>query len=285
MSEQVQQFLQQATQALQDGNAASALELVGQAIALDPQNPDAYVLRGIALSQTGNPEGATAAFLQALALNPQSPKAHYNFATHQYQLGLRREALASAEEALRLDPAHASARGLVERIRLELGESGSMAPPPPRQEVPSNPYEANANYHRPGYDAPPDTHSIAFVERLGPTWVTIGWILAAVLLLLTIVQWAQQGPQLLEMFRAMQENDQAKLEKLSNEMGFGGMNALAILLSIVGMVLNLGGLTWNIMDIADRRGNWLWIIPYVLCCCCGLQGIALMLYITMGRKP
>ena len=278
MSEQVQQFLQQATQAIQDGNAY-------QAIALDPANADAFVLRGIVLSQSGNPEGATAAFRQAIALNPQSAKAHYNFGTHQYQLGLRREALMSAEEALRLDPAHASARELVERIRMEVGGVGAMAPPQPRQEVPTNPYEANPNYYRPGYDTPPNVHSLAFVERLGSNWVTIGWVLAGLIILLTIIQWAQQGPILIEFFQAMQDNDQAKVQRLSNEMGFGGMTALSLILSLAGMVLNVGGLTWNIMDIADRRGNWLWIVPYVLCCCCGFQGFGLLLYILMGRKP
>lgn len=285
MSEQVQQFLQQATQALQDGNTGPALDLIEQAIALDRANPDAYVLRGIALSQMGNPEAATAAFREALALNPQSAKAHYNFATHQYQLGMRREALVSAEEALRLDPSHASARDLVERVRMELGDVGGMAPPPPRQEIPSNPYERDPNYYRAGYDTPPNVHALAMVERLGPTWVTIGWILAAAMLILSIVQLAQQGGLIIEFFQAIQDNDQAKVERLSNQMGFGGMNALSLILSLLGMLLQVGGLTWNIMDIADRRGNWLWIIPYILCCCCGLNGLGLMLYIGMGRKP
>lgn len=42
-----------------------------------------------------------------------------------------------------------------------------------------------------------------------------------------------------------------------------------------------------ILELADRRGNWLWLLPYILVCCCTcslLQPVVQIIYMTMGRR-
>src|ERR1019366_2120293 len=61
-NEQAKAFVDQATQSLQNSQFQQALELVDQAIAIEPGASDSHVLRGICLSQLGQPDAATEAF-------------------------------------------------------------------------------------------------------------------------------------------------------------------------------------------------------------------------------
>src|SRR5688572_29672313 len=118
--EQVQQFIEQATQSIQSGQFDGALQLIDQALALSPNEADAYILRGICLSQTGQPAAATEAFGKAIELDPNSAKARYNLAVHLYALGQKQEALKAARDASGLDPAHSGARQLITTLETEL---------------------------------------------------------------------------------------------------------------------------------------------------------------------
>lgn len=269
MSEQAAEFVRQATEALQGGDAARALELATQALASDPGNSEALVLKGIALAQTGQPAAATEAFRGAIAADPSNPKAYYNLATHYYQQGEKNQALAMAQEALRADPGHAAARELVSLIEGEQAPPTAAAPP----ETPyGTPYSAPE--YRQGYDQP--AHAIQFVGNLGPKWLNLGWGLVAASAAVFVISWIMVGPQVMEQIQAAMKDPQAA-QAMRNNVGNLG-------LSIVSWIIQIGTLVWMVLDIADRRGNWLWILPFAICCCCGMQWLVMPIYFLNGRK-
>jgi tetratricopeptide (TPR) repeat protein len=170
--EQAKEFINQATQSLQNGQFDQALELIDQAIALDPNNSEAYVLKGIALSQTNQPDAATDALRQAITLSPYNAKAYYNLAVHLYSIGKKNEAMDMAREAVNIDPKHSGARELVTRIENERhpqpaeprpsaypGDPLSAPPPPapgdpipgqgPGQQAPSDPLPPGTGFRPP----------------------------------------------------------------------------------------------------------------------------------------
>lgn len=273
MSEQANQFLQQATQALNDGQYMQALELADQAIAASPTFADAHVLKGIALAQTGQPDAATASFRQAISLDPANAKAYYNLATHQYQMGQKQEALAMAREALRIDQSHVAARDLVARIEQETA-APAWAPAPPSAPPTGAPGPApQPMTYRPGYESR-QTGTIAFVENMGSTWTAIGWILAAITILMTFysiyIVW--------DMFSVVFANPQADPNK-AMESWQAKQGAMFMVMQIVSTLSWLAIIVWGVLDIANRRGNWLWLIAFICC-----QTIGLPVYLVAGRK-
>jgi len=318
--EQVRQFIDQATQSIQGGQFDGALSLIDQALALAPDDADAHILRGICLSQTGQPAAATEAFNRAVALDPNSAKARYNLAVHQYALGQKLDALARSREAIQIDPSHAGAKQLVQTLEAELAGPSpqgmpnpndplSVPPPvvPPVTTAPqANPYGAaqppseTPRVAEPGMPSPPPSgpgpmptnlppvsnpyaksgyaepaHSLPFVENMGSAWVAIGWFFAALSLLGFIIgivifasAFGQFDPNKPELIQAAMEKSSGLLW-ISRIAGFG---------SLLGIVI------WSIMDLIDRRGNFVWLIPNVLCSCCGFGWITLPIYILAGRN-
>lgn len=312
--EQASQFIEQAQQSLQSGQFGSALELIDQAIALDENNSDSYVYRGIALSQLGRPDEATEAFRHAIMHGPYNPKAYFNLAVHHYQLGQAMQAEEMAKETMKIEPNHAGARDLLIRIENERKPAAPpssigafpgdpLATPPPsepaqpviidpgapsatpaqpvRPEVPAQPpYGGTAQppaqptgYYRPGYDTS-STHSLQFIANMGKGWDTFGWILAIGTLVVGGIVWASAFSIMAQVF--------------SNPDAFAGSNpwmapGVSVPLQILDMVGRLVALVWMILELADRRGNWLWILPFIICCCCNLPGVVMAIYLWKGR--
>jgi tetratricopeptide (TPR) repeat protein len=263
----VRAFIEQATQALQSGQPGQALELAEQAFDVDSRSADAVLIRAIALSQLLRVEESTAAFEQAQALDPEAARISYNFAVHLHSVGNLVRAREEAERALRQTPNHQGARQLLalldqqETATTERAEAALEAPPlqgPPM-----------IGYGRAGYEIP--EHSLRWVENLGPAWTYIGWGLA-VLSCATALGYI--GVTYEYLFRT-----------LSNPTPGPPPTGPAITaLSILGWTTIIGILFWTIADILDRRGNWFWIVPIVLCTCGCLNWAVLMLYIALGRN-
>lgn len=319
--EQVSQFIEEAQQSLQSGQFDSALELIDQAIALDENNSDPYVYRGIALSQLGRPEEATEAFRNAIMHGPYNPKAYFNLAVHYYQLGQAMQAEEMAKETMKIEPNHPGARDLLIRIENErkpaapqssigafpgdpLAAPPSSEPPKPvtidpgasspssegpvSQEPPlQQPYQTQqpyggppqtpvqpTGYYRPGYDTS-GTHSLQFIANMGKGWDTFGWILAIGTMVVGGIVWASAFSIMAQVF--------------SNPEAFAGSSpwmtpGVSVPLQILDMVGRLVALVWMILELADRRGNWLWILPFVICCCCNLPGVVMAIYLWKGRQ-
>lgn len=307
--EQAKQFLDQATQSLQGGQFQQALELVDQSIALKGDDAEAYILRGIALSQTGQPDVATESFRKAISLAHNNPKAYYNLAVHLYSRGQKSESLEMAREAVRLDTKHAGARDLVTRIEMEaqpdagvkaprveepLAPTGMEPPPgtgmsapsspsdrPPTALTPSSPYQTPPSqqppggYYRPGYETG-GTQSLQFVDNMGKTWDTIGWALIGASLIVFVALLVLFMPLYAEIFR-----NPENMSRMGT-MGIAG-GGLSMVLQLVGYLAQLLSLVWMILELTNRRGNWLWLLPFILCCCCGFQWIPMGIYLLAGR--
>ncbi len=86
-----------------------ALTNYDQALALNPNHPEALYRRGVILWALNRSQEALASTNRALALRPQFVEALYNRAVMLRQLGHHDKALASLNEALKINPRHVDA--------------------------------------------------------------------------------------------------------------------------------------------------------------------------------
>lgn len=287
--EQTRQFVDQATQAIQRGQFNEALDLCDRALALDSGSADAMLLKAISLSNLRRSDEATDAFRSAVSLAPQSPKVFYNFAVHYYGIGQKERSLEMAREAVRLDPNHGQARDLSARIESETGAAPADLPQQPAaqpgeaqpfQQQPGGYEQTPGAYYRPGYygEQYGKTHSIRFVEQMGKGWAAAGLVLAVVEGARFIFAMSYVIPAFQKFMAASAANkpmDPQEFARMINPypiVGLIGYLTLALLM------------LWMILDISDRRGNWIWLVPLVLGCCCGVHWIVLLLYLAVGRK-
>jgi protein O-GlcNAc transferase len=106
--------------ALQSNDAARALQLMRQSIAINPQQPDVHLNIGNALLRLRDPEAALASCNSALALKPDFIEAWNNRGNILRELRRHGEALESYARALELQPTHADALHLRAMLLLEM---------------------------------------------------------------------------------------------------------------------------------------------------------------------
>jgi tetratricopeptide (TPR) repeat protein len=97
--------------ALQTQRPELAVELIGKAIALQPDNAEAWSNRGAALRALRRHDEALASFDKAIALKPDYVDAQYNRGIALYDLKRYADAVASYDRAIALHPNHAEAWG------------------------------------------------------------------------------------------------------------------------------------------------------------------------------
>jgi predicted O-linked N-acetylglucosamine transferase (SPINDLY family) len=95
--------------AFQRGEHGRALELISQALALNPAQARAHHNLGNAFQALGRHAEAAASFERAAALAPDLLEAHYNLGIARRALGQHQAAAAAFRAALRVDPACAEA--------------------------------------------------------------------------------------------------------------------------------------------------------------------------------
>ncbi len=95
--------------ALQKGDAAKAVELIGKAIKSDRKQQAAFSNRAAAYLALDNPKAALADLDQAIALSPTQAEAHYNRAKALMALARNDEALKAFDRALALNPRYVDA--------------------------------------------------------------------------------------------------------------------------------------------------------------------------------
>lgn len=272
--EQARPVLDEATLAVQTGRFQDALPLVDQALVLDPDNYEAFVLQGIALSQTNQPEEAIKSFRRAIELNPRVPKPYYNLAVHLYGLNRKEQALEMARKANEVDPEHENSHSLTRKIEQDLG----MAAPPAEDfgAPEGSSYYRASEYDelRPGFENDPDVHSLPLVEKLGKNWITIGWVLTAIPLLLFGLGLVTGG------LTSMPES-------MGRQMDLASVGGMAWGLAVSRIVFGFAAVTWMVMDIIDRRLNLIWLLPQIFCCTCtcgSLNWVIQLVYILTARK-
>jgi len=275
------QFIEQAQQSLGGGKVAEALEFAQQAAALDPSNAEAFMLCAVAYSQLNRPLDADDAFARSAELNPDNPKLFYNWAVHLYSMGNKQEALTKGRNALDLDPSHASARDLVIRLEGELGLRSSI---PSTHEPAATPFQPQTQMQPPTHyyaNYEPPLHSLKFVEKIGPTWDLLGWGFGGLRLLMFLISLTQMSKVLSDVSNSSSE----VFDNISNNPLYyqTGSNPA---IGTVAVLFSLAVLLWLVFDILDRRASWLWLIPYIVFCCCtctAFDWVILPLYVFIGR--
>lgn len=106
--------------ALERGDTATALILIGQAVAMQPHNPALQDNLGTLLQMLGRLEEAEAAHRTAIRLRPDFAEAHYNLGNVLNRQGRRDDAAAAFSTALAIRPIYPEA----------LNNLGSIAPSP-----------------------------------------------------------------------------------------------------------------------------------------------------------
>jgi tetratricopeptide (TPR) repeat protein len=95
--------------ALQTGRLENAVDLIGEAIALNPNDAAALSNRGTALADLGRFEEAVASFDRAIVAQPGNAVMHCNRGTALWKMGRHEDALADFDRAIELKPDHAEA--------------------------------------------------------------------------------------------------------------------------------------------------------------------------------
>jgi cytochrome c-type biogenesis protein CcmH/NrfG len=106
----------------------AAARWYGEALALDPQNPDVRVDMGACLVSLGKPAEAIAAFELVLKSQPGHKKALFNKGVALMQSGRAAEAAAIWEELLKRYPDDPQLQALRDRIREVRATSGAAKP-------------------------------------------------------------------------------------------------------------------------------------------------------------
>jgi len=281
---QVSQFIEQATREVQQGRNADSLETLKRALALDPKNSEALELKGIACSSLGLYDEATDAFRAATVLSPSSPKLLFNYAVHLNGIGSKELALQAARTSAILDPTRSGAVELLRALEKETGANPTILPdpllnaPPAEGENDTPPSQvAYAPYLRPGYYGDgEEIQSLRFVERMGKAWYAIGWTLCGldgmfcVYAIVLAVRLFSHGAIFIDQ---------------GNPIKSMGMGSAGIYIGALGDLGVLALLVWFILELTNRRGNWLWLIPSVLACCLlRTSWIVIGLYIIFERS-
>ncbi len=266
-SESVRQLIDQAVAALQSGKHSQALELLDQAVQLAPESAEVYGLRGIAFAQLGRAEAATESLRKATMLEP-SAKSFYNLAVHLLNAGEKIEALESVQEALKLDPNHAEAQQLMIKL------AGTGAVPQFSVEGKAVNPSAAATTPRPGYGEEKLRHVFPCLAYSQPQWKAFGWTivgLAAFSVILVKVAFPLQVP--------------AKPDPKDYLMGYRPIRtpfAMAEIGFFITMIL--ASMIWTSMDLIDRRGRALWMVPMMICCFLWMPFVPQALYMVAGRR-
>jgi hypothetical protein len=169
-------------------------------------------------------------------------------------------------------PAPTPPGGVIEPQR-PVQQPGQM-PPPGGPYPPQGPgqYPQGAPYMRPGYESGPQ-HSLEFVEKMGGKWVAIAWTIVAAWWGSIALSLIMDGPRIMAAMQAATSGGAPSPESMA------GGNPI---LNILGYAVLFGAWIWMILDTIDRKGNWLWFVGMVICCCCGF--IILPIYLLAGRK-
>lgn len=108
--------------AFRTGRSQRAVDLIGAAIARNPNRAEQYYNRGLALSELGRIEAALTDYEKAIALKPAYPAAHNNRGNALRALGRPADALRGYESAIALRPDDADAYNNLGVVLTDLGQ-------------------------------------------------------------------------------------------------------------------------------------------------------------------
>lgn len=258
MSEQSDSSLQQATDKINAGQFAEALDLARNALVADPSNDEAKLIEAISLSQLGQTSAASESFAAAIRMVPGNAKARYNAGVHEHNIGNYALARQLLTETIQIEPGHTGASALLNRM-----------PAAEQAAVPSNYPHPQAPYQEPA--------GMPFITNMGSKWTTLGWILGVAGLVMLGLSILNVLPYINEYMSAMSSGDQARIQAVGQKMS----NPV---LSIIGICVTILTIIYSVMDLIHRRGNFLWLIGLIPCACCFVGFPMQLIYMALGRR-
>lgn len=263
-SDRSRQLIQQAIEALGSGKYSDALKVLDEADDQGSDSAEIFELRGIAFAQTGRAEAATESFRKAAMVAP-SARSYFNLAVHYYNIGEAEDCLETVRKCLKLDPSHTEAMMLVARL------SGQGNDPQFSAEGKAIDPTAMAYKRRYGFGR---RHLFAVMAENQEQWIATGWgiiILSIVsALMMKVISPFHVPPKF---------NDHDILGGLRPIAAPYAFATIAFFLTMV-----LASMIWTSLDLIDRRGKALWMIPMMLCCFTCAPSLAQALYMVIGRR-
>jgi tetratricopeptide (TPR) repeat protein len=263
-SEPTRQLILKAIEAIGSGKYSDALKLLDKADDIESDLPEVYELRGIAFAQTGRAEAATESFRRASTLQP-SAKAFFNLAVHLYNIGEAADSLESVKKCLKLDPNNSEAKQLVARLSGQgvdpkFSAAGNVIDP------------TNLAYKRRyGFGR---KHLFAALAENQEQWVQTGWAIVVLSIVSALLM------KIVSPFHVPAKfNDHDILGGLKPIAAPYAFATIAFFLTMV-----LASMIWTSLDLIDRRGKALWMIPMMLCCFTCAPSVAQSLYMYIGRR-
>ena len=263
-SESSRESILKAAAEIQATRYAEALTLLDKATEVDSDVAELYELQGIAFAQTGRAEAATESFRKAIALDA-SPRGFFNLAVHYYNIGESAAAIEAVQKCLGLDADYPEATQLVSHLR------GSG--PEPQFSVQGQALESTvlSRKRRYGFGR---KHLFAVLAENQEQWVALGWTIVGLSILSGLL--IKFVPPFQPPSQFNSKDILAGLKPLPTVSAFG---TIAFFLTMV-----LASMFWTSLDLIDRRGRALWMIPMMLCCFTCLPFISQALYMSIGRK-
>ncbi|MDR3691219.1 MAG: tetratricopeptide repeat protein [Fimbriimonas sp.] len=255
-------LIESALQAIQEQRYTDALSILDQAAEADAEEHQVHELRGIAFAKTGRVEASIEAFRKATSLAPTA-RGFYNLGVQLSESGAKAEAKQAIEKALELDPKHLSAKKLLKELTIyesgAIGGSKSDRTSHPRT---SRPYGLGKK------------HLFALMHEHQREWTALGW---------TIVGFAVVSTILVKLNFPLIA---PKVPDLKNALaGYKPIRSASAFATIVFFISTiLASMIWTSLDLIDRRGRVLWMIPMMLCCFLFMPFASQSLYMAIGRR-
>lgn len=266
VSPEESQAISDARKAIEDGNNALAQSITADLLSKNPESLTGLVLSGIALSQGGRVKDADNEFEKAIAMAPQDANAAFNYAVHLSATERPELARSMAYRVLQLDPNHAGAKQIAsDLVSTEPVIATGLAKEVETPSAESAPVEAALNPNA-------ETHLIKWVADLGAGWDVIGWLLVGISAVLFIAAVFLMAASIMQS-GTISIMDLAKQQPPSVR-----------LLLQVNLVFPYLSAFWMILDILDKKGNFLWLAPMVLLCLLQIQFLYLPIYIVVERN-
>jgi len=263
--DRVRVLIETATNALKQFKFAEALENLDEAAKVDPNCAEVYELRGIAFAEIGRGEAAIESVRKATMLAP-SAKNFYNLAVLQYEIGDNGLAYDSVRAALELDPKHLSAKKLLRRIGGGKGGDPSFATAQGAVRPPQMSKRTKYGFGK--------KHLFEVFGEHQREWTNMGWAivgLAIVASILIKVNFPLVAPKVPDMKNLLA--------------GYKPANTPAAFLTIAYFVtMILASMIWTSVDLIDRRGRALWMVPMMLGCFMFIPFLPQALYMVVGRR-
>ena len=129
------------------------LPLMDEAIALDPNNDEAWNVRGVAKLELGDYQGAIDDCTKAIELNPKNDMAWNNRGSAKYHLSEYQEAITYYKEALRLNPNDEAVRRNLQAAEIAFASHESAKKLQENKKIHHKRLDERAESHQQNYEA------------------------------------------------------------------------------------------------------------------------------------